>query len=214
MRLRKTDPFDKQICITALATTLIELYSCILDFTYFFTFKKELKCYEADFKDPDLQPIEDLNFFKKINDPVVKHSLLISAVLIDFSTAFNLRHGLDAADLIVYQNVSYEEVERYLPKRTLSMVNKSYARLFFYYERYLEESINCLYYYCCILSLEHYQLPLSMKKQINQISEHSFRMVNTEHNEVALLANLIFTLIKADEELKNSIKKGVRKPKF
>lgn len=214
MKANKNDVFDKAVCIEALATVLIELYSCLWDFTYFFTFKKELKCYEADFRDPHLQPVDDLDFFKNINDPVVKHGVIISSVLIDFSEAFNLRHGLDAQALVGYENVSYEEVERYLPKRPLSMVNKSYARLFFYFERYLEESINCLYYYCCALSLESYQLTPAMKKQLNQINEHSFRVVNTEDNEVALLANLAFILSKADEKLKNSIKKDVRRPKF
>ena len=214
MKKGKNDQFDEVICKKALATVIIELYTSMLDFGYFFTFKNELKCYEKEFKNPVEQPILDLAFFADIRDPVVQHSLSVAMALIDFSLAYNLRHGIDAEEQIMCSTIDFGEVDRYLPTRPRGICSQSYARLFFYYERYLEETINCLYYYCCALSVKSYKLTLDMKKHINQISEESYRIINMEDTDVELLTNLITILTLKDRLLKNALKKGVRKPRF
>jgi len=63
-----------------------------------------------------------------------------------------------------------------------------------YYERSLQEYIEYLYKFACIITASNYRIPLVLKRQFLEEEAVSLRLLNSDDDTVALLMELIISL--------------------
>ena len=68
---KPTDPFELTLCLHGMAMFITNAYSQNYRFCHFLTFKKSLKALAREFKDPEDNLIDDIEFFKDVDDPIV-----------------------------------------------------------------------------------------------------------------------------------------------
>ena len=189
----KNDVFLLQRCTGGLGNLLNFMLTDLYTFCYYITFKKELKTYVNIFKDPFDTPIDDPHFFDDINDPVVQHINFTYDLLIAFYQNYKLRHGL-LEELFTKDHDLLKEAQRYTLQMVPSLKRKSYCFMKLAYERFLESVCNVLYYYCCVLTLNSYLIPVKMRVTLDYTHQGSFRYLNIDNNDVALLTELILSM--------------------
>jgi hypothetical protein len=201
MKLTKsTDEFELQQCIDALGRFLIDTHSTLYDFSYYLTFKKSLKSLACEFKDPNENHIFDIEFFEDIDDPIVRHSMRMWNLIVDYLTLFLKRYGLDDVQLLEDDNAEVQ-AKRYAPLGIRRKSRSSYKREAVNYRFYGEQLSNSFYYYACALSVQSYRIPFAMRVQVEYSNSGSFRLLNIENYEVASLIGLIDNLQEKQLEL-------------
>lgn len=200
---KPTDPFELTPCIHGMTTFITYAYTQILNFCYALTFKKSLKALAHEFKDPEENPINDVEFFQDIDDPIVRNGYSSATLLINYIYPFLLRYNLDHEE-IMDLNLN-DEAKRYAPTFITYLRGKSYLQTSLAYQRFLEELSNTFYHYACALSLNSYQIPVHMRTSLNYTPQGSFKWLNSDHYEVQSLIELIEALQKIEAELKEII---------
>ncbi|SMC94738.1 hypothetical protein [Pedobacter nyackensis] len=195
MKISRNDPFDLNLCIRGLGVGVTYMHSDIYEFIYYFTFKKSMKMYAADFRNPWEQSIDHHDFFMKIDDPIVQNCLVTMERLIEYKLEIALRFGIDededlADEFIVSQS------HRFKPYRLVFKRSKSYKKLIPYYDRTLSGIIESLSLYACALTAQSYKIPLVLKRQLSLPDTDNYRLLNHDDNNVELLIKLIVELKK------------------
>jgi hypothetical protein len=193
MKLSRNDPFDLNLCMRGLGVLITYMHSDIYEYVYHFAFKKPLKSYARDFKDPWEQPIEHDDFFKELNDPVVTNSLHTMERLIDCKLELNLRFGIDEIEDLD-NDVIVSESDRFKPYLLVHKRSKSYKKLKQYYERTLTGFIESLSLYACALTAQRYKIPLVLKRQLSLPGQESLMLLNQDDNNVELIKDLVIAL--------------------
>ncbi|SDJ49342.1 hypothetical protein SAMN04487898_10378 [Pedobacter sp. ok626] len=196
MKISRNDPFDLNLCIRGLGVQVTYMHSDVYEFVYHFTFKKSLRLYAKDFKNPWEQSIDDHDFFLKIEDPVVQSVLTAMEKLIDYKLEIALRFGIDeVADLS--NEFIVAQAWRFKTYRLVYKQSKSYKKLIPYYDRTLAGIIATLSLYACTLTAQSYKIPRVLKAQLDLPDMDNFRLLNRDDNNVDLLINLIVDLKKS-----------------
>ncbi|MNK04805.1 hypothetical protein D3C87_226780 [compost metagenome] len=196
MKISRNDPFDLNLCIRGLGVQVTYMHSDVYEFVYHFTFKKSLRLYAKDFKNPWEQSIDDHDFFLKIEDPVVQSVLTAMEKLIDYKLEIALRFGIDeVADLS--NEFIVAQAWRFKTYRLVYKQSKSYKKLIPYYDRTLAGIIATLSLYACALTAQSYKIPRVLKAQLDLPDMDNFRLLNRDDNNVDLLINLIVDLKKS-----------------
>jgi hypothetical protein len=195
MKISRNDTFDLNLCIRGLGNLITHMHSDFYTYIYYLTFKRTLKSHFKDFNDPWEQEIEDIEFFKDIDDPFVQSCLEARSKLVEFKIDLMLRFGIDEEEDINDEVVMNQE-NRFKPYFLISKRSKSYKKLKMYYERTLSESIRSLYLYACAVTADSYKIPLILKRQLHHIEEDPLRLLNHDDNNVELLMQLILGLQK------------------
>lgn len=195
MKISRNDPFDLKFCIRGLGVVVTYMHSDIYEFIYYFTFKKSMKMYAADFNNPWEQSIDHHDFFIKIDDPLVQNCLTTMERLINYKLEIALRFGIDededlANEFIVSQSRRFKHYRLFFKR------SKSYKKLIPYYDRTLSGIIENLSLYACALTAQSYKIPLVLKRQLNLPDTDNFRLLNHDDNNVELLMKLIVELKK------------------
>ena len=188
----KHDQFEMSTFIPGLAVIFHDIFFELHNFTYYMTFKKEMKEYYYEFNDSYEKPVVDLDFFDDVNDPVVQHCQKIAGLISDCWLPYLLRHGLD--DELLFDDEAIRESGRYGPSTVRTFKKKSYSFMKLSYERFLEHIALSLYYSCCALTLNSYLIPLKMRVNIDYSDQGSFRYLNMDNYDVAVLTELISTI--------------------
>lgn len=198
MEISRNDPFDLDLCVRGLGVLVTYMHSDVYEFVYHFTFKKSLRLYAKDFKNPWEQSIDDHDFFLKIEDPVVQSVLTAMEKLIDYKLEIALRFGIDeVADLS--NEFIVAQAWRFKTYRLVYKQSKSYKKLIPYYDRTLAGIIATLSLYACALTAQSYKIPRVLKAQLDLPDMDNFRLLNRDDNNVDLLINLIVDLKKSLE---------------
>jgi hypothetical protein len=198
---KTTDEFAQNTCLKGLGLFLVYSHTHVYNFCYSLTFKRSLKTMAKDFKDPEENPVPDVEFFEDVNDAIVRHGCQMIYLILDYLDPFLLRHGLNDYELIEDEE-AVEQALRYAPNMSISMNRNSYRKVAFAYQRFVEELSNTFYHYACALSLQRYQIPLPMRTRLSYTPEGSFRFLHVEDHEVASLIELINALQEKEVELK------------
>lgn len=193
MKTSTNDPFDVKLCMRGLGTLITFMHSDIYEYIYHFTFKKFLKSYAGDFKDPWGQHIEDDEFFMDTDDDLVKSCMISMGRLIEYKSALNVIYGIDEAEDLGDETVLFEST-RFQPFKLFFKRSKSYKRLKIYYVRTLSSMIDSLCMYTYVLTAQRYKLPLVLRRQLKLPAEESLRLVNHDDSNVAMLKELIIGL--------------------
>ncbi|WP_316838428.1 hypothetical protein [Pedobacter gandavensis] len=193
MRISKNDAFDLNLCIRGMGVLVTVMHSDIYEFIYHFTFKKSMKMYAKDFKDPWEQPIEHNSFFHKIDDPLVQNCLETMKKLLMYKLEMILRFGIDEEE-DMEDEIIFSQAGRYKPFCLLFKHSKSYNKLIPYYDRTLTSIIDSLFLYACALTAQCYKIPRILKSQLNLSDSDNFRLLNRDDHNVELLLDLIVAL--------------------
>lgn len=210
MEISRNDTFNLTLCIRGLGVLVTYMHSDIYEFVYHFTFKKSMKLYAKDFKDPWQQIIEDDDFFSEINDPVVQNCLIAMGKLIDYKQEIALRFGIDEEEDLSDEFIT-SQAWRFKTYRLVYKHSKSYKKLIAYYDRTLSGIIASLSLYACALTAQSYKIPLVLKSQLNLPGLDNFRLLNRDDNNVELLIDLIVELKKSLEGFRSLVSSGLRR---
>ncbi|TCC97195.1 hypothetical protein [Pedobacter hiemivivus] len=195
MKVSRNDNFNLHLCIRGLWVLVTYMHSDIYEFVYHFTFKKSLKLYAKDFKNPWEQIIYDDDFFMEIEDPRVQNCLVAMGRLIDYKQEMALRFGIPEEEDLSDEFI-ISQSQRFKPYRLVYKQSKSYKKLIPYYDRTLWNIIGTLSLYACALTAQSYKIPRVLKSQLNLPDADNFRLMNCDDNNVELLVNLIVELKK------------------
>lgn len=195
MKTSRNDPFNLNLCMRGLGTVITHMHSDIYEYIYYFTFKKSMKSYAQDFKDPWEQHIEDEVFFREIDDPWVQNSLNTMSKLIDYKIELNLRFGIDEIEDLEDETIDLEST-RFHPYTLVFKRSKSLKKLKLYYERTIAGFIESLSLYAYALTAQSYKIPLILKRQLKLPGDESLRLLNYDDDNVALTKELIIALMK------------------
>jgi len=195
MKVSRNDNFNLNLCIRGLGVLVTYMHSDIYEFVYHFTFKKSMKLYAKDFKNPWEQIIYDNDFFMEIDDPLVQNCLIPMGRLIDYKQEITLRFGIDEEEDLSDEFI-ISQSQRFKPYRLVYKQSKSYRKLIGYYDRTLWNVIDTLSLYACALTAQSYKIPHVLKSQLNLPDPDNLRLMNHEDNNVELLVNLIVELKK------------------
>lgn len=201
MKTSTNDPFDLDTCVRGLSMLMASVHSDFYEFVYYFTFKKTFKEYAREFNSPWESPVEDGTFFDDIEDPYVQGCIkvftLIGNAKTDLNTWFGINENQDS------QSAKYVfESMRFKPYQAIFKRSQSYKKLRLVYERSLSELIHSLFLYACALTAESNKIPLLLKKQFKLNSDESYRLLNRDDDQVALLIQLMKELKKILNELR------------
>ncbi|TCC88058.1 hypothetical protein EZ428_20255 [Pedobacter frigiditerrae] len=202
---KPSDHFDLKHCLKGLGLFMIMSYTQAYYFCFYLTFKKSLKSLANEFKDAEDHQITDYDFFKDIDDPLVRHAHSLFSLLSTYFRVYELRNGLNDVELVEWDDTV--ESNRYSPSLFYFGRKTSYVKIAFAYERYVEELENSFYYYCCALSLKSYQIPLNMRTRLDYSATGSFRYLNVEDYEVNSMIELIGQLQEQHKLLKELMRK-------
>ena len=207
MKLSRNDPFDLRLCMRGLGALVTRMHSDIYEYVYHFTFKKSLKSYGKDFKDPWDQYIEDDDFFMDVDDPLVKNCIISMGRLIEYKQALNLIFGIEEVEDLEDEFI-VSESNRFKIFLLVYKHSKSYKKLKPYYERTLEGFIENLSLYAYALTAQSYKIPLVLSRQLKLSGEESLRLLNADDTNVAMIKELVIGL---KRDLENSKSLSVSK---
>lgn len=193
MKISRNDPFDLDLCMRGLGVLVTYMHSDIYEFIYHFTFKKSMKLYVKDFKNPWEQSIDHHEFFLKIDDPIVQNTIVAMEKLMDYKLEIALRFGIDEEEDLSDEAIT-SQAWRFKTFRLVYKQSKSYKKLIPYYERTLAGIIATLSLYACALTAQSYKIPRVLKAQLDLPDMDNFRLLNWDDNNVDLLINLIVAL--------------------
>lgn len=196
MKISRNDPFDLDLCMRGLGVLVTYMHSDIYEFIYHFTFKKSMKLYVKDFKNPWEQSIDHHEFFLKIDDPIVQNTIVAMEKLMDYKLEIALRFGIDEEEDLSDESIT-SQAWRFKTFRLVYKQSKSYKKLLSYYERTLISVIATLSLYACVLTAQSYRIPRVLKAQLNLPDMDNFRLLNHDDNNVDLLIKLIVDLKKS-----------------
>jgi len=199
-KFKSTDPFELRPCLVGMGVFITEAYYYILDLCYYLTFKKSLKLMDREFYDPLLTPIIEIEFYKDIDDPIVRNGHDAGTLLTDYLYPFLLRNGLDEAE-IFNEDLWIGQANRYATYGSYAL-RKSYPQTALIYQRFLEGLSKSFYYYACALTMQSYQIPKHMRTAIDYSPQGSFKWLNVELYEVQSLVELIEALQEEEAKLK------------
>lgn len=211
MRVSGSDPFDLKLCMRGLGILVTYMHSDVYEYVYHFTFKKSLKLYASDFKDPWIQHIEDDEFFRNTDDPLVSNCLNTMRRLIEYKAGLNLIFGIDEVEDLEDEFIVAES-SRFRPFTLVFKRSKSYKKLKIYYERTLSGFIESLSLYAYVLTAQRYKIPLVLKRQLNLPGQESLRLLNHDDTNVEMLKELIVNLKNDLDEFRDlSLSKAARR---
>lgn len=188
----KQDEFHLQTFLQGLGLMLLTVDTNFYEYCYHITFKTVFKTYKLIFNEPYEKPV-DAEFFRTIENPTVQHCCKLQDLIYSYYEGLAIRACL-LEDLLLEDESLTPEANRYAPKMITAFYNKSYSYMVFNYQRYLEEINNTLYYYCCALTLNSYQIPLKMRVRLDYTYQGSFRYLNLDNPEVAHLIDLMLAI--------------------
>ncbi|MBC8986738.1 hypothetical protein H9X96_13225 [Pedobacter sp. N36a] len=201
MKTSTNDPFELDTCIRGLSILMASVHSDFYEFVYYLTFKKAFRQYYSEFNDPWELPIEDGHFFDEVDDPFVQNCLKAFTKIGDTKAELNAWFGIDEYE--EGQTAKYAlEGMRFKPYQSFYKRAKSYKKLKLCYERSLAEFIHSLFLYACALTAQSNKVPLLLKRQFNLTNDESFRLLNRDDDQVALLIGLMKELKKMLNELR------------
>jgi hypothetical protein len=195
MKISRNDPFNLNLTMRGLGNIVTYMHSHFYEYMYHFTFKRTLKSHSTDFRDPWEQVIEDIDFFKGVDDPFVRISYESSDRLLNFKGDLILRFGITEEDDL-QDEVIINQSNRYQPYFLVSKRSKTYTKLKLYYIRAMNDYIQTLYNYACVLTASSYKIPQVLKKQFIMADKESLRLLNHDDSNVELIVNLIIGLKK------------------
>ncbi|TKC59186.1 hypothetical protein FBD94_16780 [Pedobacter hiemivivus] len=204
MKISRNDTFNLNLCMRGLGVLVTYMHSDIYEFIYHFTFKKSMKLYAKDFKDPWKDSIDHHDFFFDIDDPLVQNCVIALERLIDYKHEITLRFGIDEVEDMNDEFIA-SQAWRFESYRLVYKQSKSYQQLIPYYDRTLSSVIHSLFLYACALTAQSYKIPRVLKSQVNLPDGDNFRLMNHDDNNVELLINLIVELKKNLEEFRGLV---------
>ncbi|WP_316821245.1 hypothetical protein [Pedobacter gandavensis] len=204
MKTSANDPFDLDTCIRGLSMLMASVHSDFYEFVYYFAFKKSFKKYAKDFNNPWESPIEDGAFFDDVEDPYVQGCIKVFSLIGNAKTDLNTWFGIN--EYQDSQSAKYVfEGMRFRPYQAIFKRSQSYKKLRLTYERSLSELIHSLFLYACAMTAESNKIPLVLKKQFKLNGDESFRLLNRDDDQVALLIELMKELKKILNDLRLQI---------
>lgn len=195
MKPSRNDLFDFNLCMRGLGNLVTHMHSEIYEYVYYFTFKKSLKSYQRDFSDPWEQHLEDDEFFRATDDPVVICCLDTMQRLVDYKLKLNLIFQIDEMNDLRDEMIITEST-RFQPYLLTYKHSKSYRKLKGYYERTLSGFINSLLLYACALTAQSNKIPLVLKRQLKLPGATSLRLLNQDDVHVEMLKELTTALMR------------------
>jgi len=189
-KISSSDPFDLNLCMRGLGNIVTYMHSDLYEYMYYFTFKRAMKKYAMDFKDPWEQNIEEAAFFHSVDDPFVQNCSKAESKLIKYKQEITLRFGIDEIEDL-NDNEIIRQSHRFRPYFLVFKRSKSYKKLKLQYERALSGFIECLYLYACALTARSNKIPRVLKSKMNLPDDESFRLLNHDDANVVLLIELI-----------------------
>lgn len=195
MKTSRNDPFDLNLCMRGLGVVITHMHSDVYEYIYHFTFKKTMKSYSQDFKDPWDQYIEDEAFFRDIEDPWVHNALDTMTRLIEYKIDLCLRFGIDEVEDSQDEAINLEST-RFYPYTLVFKRSKSLKRLKLYYDRTISGFIESLSLYAYALTAQSNKIPLVLKRQLKLPEQESLRLINHDDSNIELIKELIIGLMK------------------
>ncbi|NRF38336.1 hypothetical protein [Pedobacter foliorum] len=195
MKPSRNDPFDLNLCMRGLGVVITNMHSDVYEYIYHFTFKKTMKSYGQDFKDPWEQHIEHEAFFREIDDPFVHNALNTMTRLIEYKVDLSLRFGIDEEEDLQNEIINLESI-RFHPYRLLFKRSKSLKKLKLYYDRTISGFIESLSLYAYALTAQSNKIPLVLKRQLKLPEQDSLRLLNHDDSNIELIKELIIGLMK------------------
>jgi len=192
-KILASDQFDLRVCISGLIYQLMGMSSNAYEFAYYLTFKRSLKEYAMEFNDAFDKIITDPSFFLETGDRIVINCCSVDSKILKCKRELMQRFLIDEMDNC-QDKIAIAESKRYAPYRMLYKRSKSYKKLIMYYERSLQEYIEYLYKFACIITASNYRIPLVLKRQFLKEEAVSLRLLNSDDDTVALLMELIISL--------------------
>jgi hypothetical protein len=171
------------------------MHSDVYEYIYHFTFKKTMKSYSQDFKDPWDQYIEDEAFFRDIDDPWVHNALDTMTRLIEYKIDLCLRFGIDEVEDSQDEAINLEST-RFYPYTLVFKRSKSLKKLKLYYDRTISGFIESLSLYAYALTAQSNKIPLVLKRQLKLPEQESLRLINHDDSNIELIKELIIGLMK------------------
>ncbi|TDQ11086.1 hypothetical protein [Pedobacter metabolipauper] len=201
MKISNNDPFDLHLCMRGLGNLITHMHSELYEYLYYFTFKKSMKAYAGEFNDAWDQGINDLDFFKEIEDPFVQNCFLAEIMLIDCKNEMVRRFGIDEIEDLNDEHILLQS-ERFKPYFLVYKNSKSYKKLRLFYIRALTDHIKSLHLYASAITAQSYKVPKVLRQQLDLPGEESMKFLNHEDNNVILLMELMTGLKKILEDFK------------
>lgn len=202
MGISRNDPFDLRLCMRGLSVLVTYMHSDIYEYVFHFTFKKSLKSYAAEFKDPWEQHLEDDEFFRDTDDPLVINCLETMDKLIDYKLELNVIFGIDELEDLESEAIILES-SRFQPYLLFYKHSKSYKKLKSYYERSILGFIESLSLYAYALTAQSYKIPLVLRRQLKLPGQESLRLLNHDDSHVEMIKKLIIALQKDVDDFRH-----------
>jgi len=202
MKISRNDPFDLNLCMRGLGVVITHMHSDVYEYIYHFTFKKSMKSYSQDFKDPWEQHIEHEAFFREIDDPWVQSALNTMTRLVEYKIGLSLRFGIDEEEDLEDEVINLES-SRFHPYTLVFKRSKSLKKLKLYYDRTISGFIESLSLYAFALTAQSNKIPLVLRRQLKLQGPESLRLLNHDDNNVALTKELIMALMTDLNDFRN-----------
>lgn len=186
-----TDDFNLRNTLMSVGLTLIDSGSNIRDYIHCLTFKKELKLYEEALGESRFSISVGIDFCRDVNDIVVIHAIETYDLLQNFIAEFCAENGT-YRDEVLLSDIANREILRFGPiqgRKRMDELNYDETAVIYY--QMLKNIIKSLYYNCCAITLETYQIPWQVKTNIYYTVNTNFRFLNHYHYDVAKLVGLI-----------------------
>lgn len=208
MEVSQNNAFDLNLSIRGFGVLVTMMHSDIYEFVYHLTFKRAMKLYAKDFKDPLEQFIEEDEFFNKIDDRFVQNCMIAMNKLIEYKQEIALRFGINEEEDMADEFIISQS--RFAPYRLVFKRSKSYNKLLAYYDRTLTSIIRSLSLYACALTVGNYKIPKVLKAQLNVPGLDNLKLLNRDDNNVELLLDLIVALKKSLEAFRTLVLLGTK----
>lgn len=209
MKTYVDDPFNLKLSIRGLVMQLAASYFDFYEYAYFFTFKRSLKEYGHEFRDPYDQLIEDDDFFNNSTDPMVRSCLSVQDKIIDVQEQFRVNWGIDHEE-DMHSEIVQRESNRFQPYKLNYKRSKNYKKLKLAYEKTLVDSIANYYLFASAITASKYRIPLVLKRQFELPIPASLKLLNHDDHNVVILMELICGLKEDLDELRMQDQKNKR----
>lgn len=188
---KPTDEFTLRNTLWGVGIILIDSNSHIQDYFHSLSFKKELKDYQKELGESRFRIAVGVDFCRSVSDIVVCHGLEVYDLLTAFMEDFFAENGTFIKD-ILFDDIANREFLRFGPKEDPHKLDsQNYDETALAYCQFLKKIIKSLYYSCCAITLESYNIPHQMKTNIYYTVNTNFRFLNQDHYDVAKLVSLI-----------------------
>ncbi|MEO5909482.1 MAG: hypothetical protein ABIP95_01280 [Pelobium sp.] len=191
---KPTDEFNLRNTLWGVGVILIDSNSHIHDYIHSLSFKKELKEYEKEFGESRFRIAIGLDFCRSVNDIIVRHGLETCDLLKAFLEDFYAENGTFCHELLC-DDIANREHLRFGPKEEHGKLDsQNYDETALAYCQFLKKIIKSLYYSCCAITLESYQIPHKMKTNIYYTVNTNFRFLDRNQYDIKKFISLIKAL--------------------